>query len=351
MLPSYALGQANGKLQIHFMDVWQGDGAILISPEGDTVLFDNGNYKDCDRPVNYLKRLGVEDIDYHIASHYHADHIGCTEEVLDDFPLTTAAYDRGGNYRSKSYDEYVKAVGTLRRTATAGMQIKLDEGAAQQVLIDIPALSGAGIETVNENDLSVVAVVRFGNFDAVIAGDLSGFDTGYYEDIETMVAPKVGQVEVYKVNHHGSRYSSNSTWLKTLNPRIGVISVGDHNGYGHPTRECLERLHAYGVKTFWTQDGDGDTDPAPGTDVVGGDIVVEYELGDDYFTVTHSGGQVATFPIWQQDDAPPAKYAWSKRSKLYHYAECRYVKNIKPKNFQQGDSPPQGKSQHDECPK
>ena len=79
---AFLFGQAdNGKLQIRFMDVGQGDGAILISPLGESVLFDNGQKNDCDRPKSYLQR-GLHTIDYQIASHYHADHIGCTAQVL-----------------------------------------------------------------------------------------------------------------------------------------------------------------------------------------------------------------------------------------------------------------------------
>ncbi len=61
--PLLVFGQANGKLQVHFMDVGQGDGAILISPLGETVLFDNGVRDNCDRPVSYLQQLGVTKID------------------------------------------------------------------------------------------------------------------------------------------------------------------------------------------------------------------------------------------------------------------------------------------------
>lgn len=73
-----AFGQGNCKLQIHYMDVDQGDGAVLISPDGQTVLFDNGVRNNCDKPVEYLRSLGITKIDYMIISHYHADHFGCT---------------------------------------------------------------------------------------------------------------------------------------------------------------------------------------------------------------------------------------------------------------------------------
>lgn len=98
--------QGNGKLQIHFMDVGQGDGAVLVSPQGEVVLFDDGVQNNCTKPVSYLQRIGVTKIAYHIASHYHADHIGCAKDVFSKFPLEKAAFDRGGSYNSTFYTDY-----------------------------------------------------------------------------------------------------------------------------------------------------------------------------------------------------------------------------------------------------
>src|SRR5438105_42540 len=95
--PSFPRAQT-GKLQIHFMDVGQGDGAILIAPNGESVLFDNGVLNNCTKPLSYLGTLGITKIDYQIISHYHADHFGCTTQVLGRFPLLRFAYDRGGSY-------------------------------------------------------------------------------------------------------------------------------------------------------------------------------------------------------------------------------------------------------------
>src|SRR5438067_9518058 len=86
-------GQPTGKLQIHFMDVGQGDGAILIAPNGETVLFDNGVLNNCNKPLSYLGTLGITKIDYQMISHYHADHFGCTTQVLTRFPLLRFSYD------------------------------------------------------------------------------------------------------------------------------------------------------------------------------------------------------------------------------------------------------------------
>ena len=346
-----ALGQANGKLQIHFMDVGQGDGAVLISPLGETAMFDDGNVKDCSKPMTYLQTLGISKVDYHIASHYHSDHIGCAPGVFGKFPLQKAALDRGGSYNSKVFQDYVTAVGSKRQTATEGEIFTLDAASPNPVTIQIVALNGNGITTTNENDLSVVALVRFGKFRAEISGDLSGYHTGNYEDIETGVASKIGQIEVYKVHHHCSQYSTNNTWITTIQPKIGIVSAGVGNTYGHPTRECLEQLHNAGVKLYWTEQGQGEP-PDPTMDIVAGTVVVQIAAGATTFTATY-GNKTDTYPVWDSSGTPATaglKYAWSKNSGVYHYAECRTVKSIKPENLERANTPPTGKTLHQLCP-
>jgi beta-lactamase superfamily II metal-dependent hydrolase len=357
LYPLVALAQANGKLQLHFIDVGQGDGALLISPGGQTVLFDNGDFKECSKPVAYLDQLGVAKIDYHIASHYHADHIGCTQDVLASAPLVTAAYDRGGSYDSSSYENYIAAVGAKRATATKGMTFTLDSATASPVTITIVGVDGNGIDTDNENDRSVVAKVNMGTFDAVIGGDLSGVETDDYLDIETGLAPDVGQVEVYKVHHHGSRYSSNEDWLATIHPRVGIISTGTKNKYGHPTQECLDRLHDAGIKTYWTSRGKGAT-PDEDQDTIAGTVIVEYTPGTGSFTVTGTKENTAlvTFDTWEGaptiTTASTTTFVWSKasRTKVFHYPSCVWADQISAKNRQAGTTPPAGWHLHTGCP-
>ena len=358
VLQSITWAQAQ-KLQIHFMDVGQGDGAILISPNGETVLFDNGVYNQCTKPMDYLTSLGITKIDYQIISHYHADHFGCTAAVLGKFQLQQFAFDRGGSYHGAVYNTYVQSVGAKRRTVTDGQVITLDAGSATPVNITIRSLNGNGVETDNENDQSVVAVVSFGTFRAEIGGDLSGFETTNYKDIETSVAPKVGQIDVYKMHHHGSSHSTNPSWLQTVLPRIGIVSAGATNTYGHPTEESIERMHTAGVKTYWTSEGNG-VEPEPGMDVVGGTIIVEVpsqNTGTYTIRPTAAGLPTDTYETWiSAGGTPPSPasavtFAWSKRSTLYHDARCRIVKEIAPNNLQTGTAPPPGKTLHKDCPK
>lgn len=279
----------NGMLQIHFINVGQGDAAILISPNGKTVLFDNGVWGHCDAPVEYLRSIGVRHIDYQIISHYHQDHIGCTSQVLSAVPLNTKSFDRGEEYPGRAFKQYVDAVGMEKRqTAHAGQELLLDEESGDPVTIKFVALNGNGVDTDNENDKSLVSVVSFEDFKAELGGDLSGFKTTNYEDIESGTSAAVGRVDVYKVHHHCSAYSSNEAWLSTLQPRIGIVSAGFGNTYEHPSAECLERLHNHGVQTYWTSKGGG-AEPLDGMDFVVGTVIVEVERNTHRFSVRGGG--------------------------------------------------------------
>src|SRR5712692_3395245 len=166
-----ASAQANGKLQIHHMDVGQGDGAVLISPGGQVVLFDVGEdmkKRDCTKPLSYLDQLGIKHVDYLYVSHYHFDHIGCIPAVLEQFRLQGDAYDRGGKYPGTTYINYVGAVGSQRKTAAIGDTLTLDKNSQNPVVITVVAVDGKSrrgeVHTSNENDLSLSVVVSFGSF-------------------------------------------------------------------------------------------------------------------------------------------------------------------------------------------
>src|SRR5947208_9322137 len=139
-LQSMTSAQTN-RLQIHFMDVGQGDGAILIAPDGETVLFDGGPFNGCTKPMTYLNTLGITKIDYQIISHYHADHFGCTSQILGRFPLQKFSFDRGGSYAGSVYTTYVQTVGAKRQTAIDGQVITLDAGSPTPVTITVKSLN------------------------------------------------------------------------------------------------------------------------------------------------------------------------------------------------------------------
>jgi beta-lactamase superfamily II metal-dependent hydrolase len=302
-LPGLAFAQANGKLQIHHVNVGQGDGILLISPLGETALFDDGQYLNCTGIKTYLQGLGISVVDYHFASHYHADHIGCIDDLAAiGITIGTAGYDRGSSYSSATYTNYVNTLGNRRQTLAKDEVITLDAGAANPVTLTCVNLNGAGVYSPSgsdENAKSVVMRVSYGNFDEVIGGDLTGSGS---TDVETTIGPQVGDVEVYKVHHHGSAFSSNDNWLAATTPEVGIIQVGDGNSYGHPTSAALTRLHAHGVSTYWTQTGAG-ASPSPTWDTVAdGAIVVEADPGPGAaYTVSGPGFS----DTWYNDGGTP----------------------------------------------
>ena len=321
LLPVSALAQANGKLQIHYMDVGQGDAAVLISPLGEVVLFDDGVVNQCGKPVGYLQSLGVTTIDYHIASHYSADHIGCAPSMLSIFPLRKAAYDRGGRAASSTYTAYVAAVGAKRATAHKGQTLTLDAGSANPVTITFVALNGNGQPTATEANRSLVSLVRFGRFDAVFGGDLGSAITARVpggvgasartvtgsqqaDMVERSVARLVGAVEVYKVHDHGGASSSSATWLASTRPKVAVVSVGTANTQGYPDARALTRLHRANVRTYWTSAGNG---AAPqGQDVIAGNIAIVVSPGATTFKVLHDG-VTDTYADWGAEAALTSK--------------------------------------------
>lgn len=286
-----AFPQANGRLQIHHIKVGQGDGILLISPLGQTALFDNGVYTNCTEIKNYIQGLGITNLNYHFTSHYHADHIGCLDDLAAiGITVGTTGYDRGFSYSSATYTTYVNTLGAKRQTMAANQTVTLDAGAANPVVIRCVNLNGAGVYSPtgsDENAKSMVMKVSYGAFDEVVGGDLTGDGA---TDVESTIGPQVGDVEVYKVHHHGSRYSTNASWLNAITAEVAVIQCGNGNSYGHPTLDALTRLHAANVKTYWTETGAG-VAPDPNWDkVANGAVVIQADPGaSDTYTVSGTG--------------------------------------------------------------
>ena len=295
--------QGNGKLQIHHVSVGQGDGAVIISPHGQVVLVDEGVYSDCSPILDYLTSLGITSVDYHFATHYHADHIGCLDDILaSGVTLNIAGYDRGYSYSSATYTAYVNALGAKRRTIAKNQIITLDSTYAHPVYIKCVDLNGAGVYSPtgsDENAKSVALKITYGAFDEAIDGDLTASPS-----VEPTVGAEMGDVEVYKVHHHSSGTSSYDQWLNYTTPEVGIISLGS-NSYGYVNGTTLARLHNHGLKTYWTHAGSG-ASPVEGWDKVGGNIVVQadYCPGAAY-TITGNGFVDTYYNSGTADVTPP----------------------------------------------
>ena len=299
---------AAGTLTITCLDVGQGDATLIESPSGMTLLFDGGdNGRGSGVVVPFLQSKGLGSLDFMAASHYHSDHIGGLDEVYDAIPINVAVLDRGWTYTTLTYSSYASTVASQRQTLTHGQVIDLGEG----VTVTCVALNGNGVvsspydNSSYENEYDVCLLVQYGGFDFFAAGDLTGGGLNY-KDIETAVAPLAGDLDVYRVSHHGSVSSSNENFLQGVQAEVAVISVGS-NSYGHPAQVVLDRLVSYGSFVYQTETGSGGTLPAGDLSVVGGHVVIttdgvtEYTVDGDVWTIDEDSGSPVA-------DGPPTSF-------------------------------------------
>jgi competence protein ComEC len=238
-------------LALHFLDVGQGDGAVLRTPAGRWVLIDAGprsTYGDAGRRVvvPFLAKQGVRELAVVIVSHAHADHLGGVSSVLDRFEAALVL-EPGERVADPLYYGFLDALaaGAIRWHAARRDERFVLDSVAFTVLHPDPAWPGWG-EDVNED--SLVLLVEYGAFQALFAGD-AGFTA------EAEMRSRAPAVDLLKVGHHGSRGSTGDEWLDSLRPQAAVISVGQ-NKYGHPSPPTLHRLRRHRVDV-WRTDRDG----------------------------------------------------------------------------------------------
>ena len=239
-------------LSVHFLDVGQGDAALLRTPAGRWILIDGGPRtpeRDAGRRVvvPFLRRAGATAVTVVVATHGDADHLGGVPAVLEAFP-PALVLEPGEPLGRPLYLEFLSAVeasGAAWHPARAGDRFDID-GVILQVLSPDSAWMA---QPVAVNEHGVVLLVTFGGTRLVFQAD-AGLP------VEVRLAGRVGGVDVLKVGHHGSRSATSGGWLDELRPGIAVISVGAHNNYGHPAPEVVARLTAHRVRVYRT-DRDG----------------------------------------------------------------------------------------------
>ncbi len=291
------------QLEIHHINVGQADATLIKGPTGVTMLIDAGNDGNGTNIVlPYLSSLGITSLNFIANSHYHADHLGGLDEVINTLGGTKigAIYDRGNGAplpTTAVYNNYVSAANATGKRATIALGQMLDLGGGATItcvasggqVLNYGTVPNAGV---SENDMSVGWVLTYGTFQYFTGGDLGG-ETTYYADNETPLAPQVGDVDAFKVDHHGSKYSTNQTFVNTLKPETAFIEVGNGNTYGHPTQQTIDRLVAANCYIYQTELGAGGTIPAGKGAVAGGNIILRTS-GTGY-TVTY-GTHTDTYP-------------------------------------------------------
>ena len=349
-------------LKIYIFEVGQCDSQLILFPSGYSILIDVGENEEW-KPKNgpYVAQrlqeiLGKKYVDVLVLSHVHYDHHG----GITNGGIWYLAEKEGfefGKFISRDYGEYNgekyedcnkdnidwKIIGSQEFTISAQVvcyttstkdKTKLskirevadicstsqihppDENSEVQILMSdakgISMKNGTRIDQdlrhmevpPNENDYSICLRIQYGEFVYSSCGDLSGREGNNTSgsnthDIETYVAPMMGEVDLYKANHHGSKTSSNQVWLDTLKPTVTVVSVGEINDSELPHPEPLERLKNVGSKVYITNNGKPEhTDGYDNITIFGDDIVITVPKDGRKFAVARNNGtDVTIYPI------------------------------------------------------
>jgi beta-lactamase superfamily II metal-dependent hydrolase len=284
-------------LDIHHINTGRGNAALLMLPDGTTLLIDAGDgghrpprgtppRPDASRPTGewiarYARAMGASALDYGYITHFHDDHMDAMVDVAERIPIRTMI-DRGWpdyaypspDHRELGTAAFLRYRELLKRGATRAE--RLQPGRSDQIVLRADAKAhpqfevrniaangevwtGKGVETrkpfpaltsldrddwPTENMCSLAIRLRYGRFDYFTGGDMPGLlRPGYpaWQDVETPVAQAVGPVDVAVLNHHGNRDSTNALLVRTLQPRVWIIPVWSSD---HPGHDVLDRMYS-----------------------------------------------------------------------------------------------------------
>jgi competence protein ComEC len=253
---------APGRLSVYFLDVGQGDAALIVSPTGKTVLIDGGPPEAGTRLAARLRELVKGPLDLVILTHPHLDHLGGLRSALKAVGARRFM-DPGFDHPSEAYRDLLTFVGqevgqvmspepspsSPRTLLTVG----LGEGVALTVLWPrVPQESFLAGTRSDANANSIVTKLTYGKTAFLFTGDAEP------PTEEVLVEKPVDlTATVLKVAHHGGKHSSTKAFLERVKPQAAVISCGVGNDYGHPSPEVLGRLRDVSARAFRTdQDGE-----------------------------------------------------------------------------------------------
>ena len=245
-------------LRAAFLDVGQGDG-ICMQTGRHVILVDGGSTDEKNlgeqRLEPYLKSRGIRTVDYAIVSHGDQDHISGLVYLLkesEDIHVSHLILPKAGR-GDEVYDELSRLI--LARGGDVAWMEQGDELFVGRLSVQCiwprkPVLgNGSATSSIaDRNEHSLVLRVDYGEFHMLLTGDMSGEG----ESRLLSQQPRLSDIQVLKIAHHGSRFSTTEAWLDAVRPQWAVISYGKGNRYGHPDESILERLEERGTKRYET---------------------------------------------------------------------------------------------------
>jgi competence protein ComEC len=242
-------GENDDDLHVSFLDVGQGDAALVETPDGQRVLIDGG--PDPDRLIRELDQVlgfGSKRIDLLVLTHISADHATGAIAALERYSVKNVVWSGmgDGSELDDAWRGALDASGANVRAVVAGDRIELDNG----IYLDV-VWPHEGLEPAVENDLSLVLRLVYRDVELMFTGDLEA--TG---EASLLAAWTELEADLLKVGHQGSDTSTLPEFVAAVDPLIAVIPVGASNPFGHPSPDVIERLEVSGAAVFRT-DRDG----------------------------------------------------------------------------------------------
>lgn len=265
----FSAPKPDGRLHVDFLNVGQGDSALITMPTGETLLVDGGgkpNFnslyvkREDEEPElfvpdtqnigeavvsTFLWEKGYDKVDYILATHADADHIQGLAEVAENFKTESAILGRTP-LKNPNFAELYDA---LQKRHVPIMNVSRGEvlnfGDAK-IEILYPNYD-ANTDAVSDNNHSIVLRLVYGERKILLTGDIEK-----ETEAELLDAPEFLQTEVVKVAHHGSKTSSTGSFINAVGAKLAVISVGKESPFGHPKPEVVERWKLSGAKVVTT---------------------------------------------------------------------------------------------------
>lgn len=246
VLSSFMILAFDKSMEIHFIDVGQGDSALLRTYKGDYLVDTGGNLMesfDVGKNVTlpYLEKLGIKRLNGVFITHFHDDHSKSLPLLIDNLKIDRvfASYEDHNNLAfNKIKDTKIPLIILSEKDKiNLGKNINLEILSPNLDLINRKA---------SDNDLSLIFLLTYFDKSILFTGDME-------KDAEKLLLGKIhNKIDVIKVPHHGSDTSSTEELLNEIKPDIGIISVGRNNFYGHPKKEVLERYDEIQTQLYRT---------------------------------------------------------------------------------------------------
>lgn len=230
----------NDLLKVHYLDVGQGDSIFIELPNNETMLIDAAESYQSENIINYLKNLNYQKIDYVIGTHPHTDHIGGLKDIINTFEIGKIYMPKVVS-TTKTYESLLMTI--------KDKNLKINTAKAGTSIIDTDALKinilAPNNSTYTElNNYSVVTKITYGTTKFLFMGDAEKLSEN---EIKENVA-----ADVIKIGHHGSNTSSSIDFIRKVNAKYGIISVGLNNKYNLPKEETITNWENSGTKIYLT---------------------------------------------------------------------------------------------------